>query len=276
MKITWALNSATIMNCNWEQELLLWEQFKWSAAEIWFSKVEERVGRGATYEQLSRQMRDAGVVPVGLCAAGMAPAAGTSDRSQEYSDLEKRLDVAAAMGAPSLTIYIDGKVGDNLTQEYAALIEPLRKAADLAQQRKVKINLEFLGGWPINGTLGSCIELVNRVDHPALGMLFDFCHYYASASHLEELPLLQPSKLFMVHVDDSQRLPMEVLRQDQRCIPGQGRIPILHLMKYLVHDYQYDGYFSVELYDPEIWKLDPELVLSQLSAALVQVEEGMA
>jgi len=272
MNIQWAFNSATVMNCGWEEELRLWQQFGWRAAEIWFSKMEARLAQGASYDQLARQMRDAGVQPAGLCAGVISTAYSQPDRNQEYAALARIFDAAQAMNAPSATIIIGGTSGDDLTQEYTALVEPLQHVADMAQARNVKINLEFLGGLPVNGTLGTCIELVNRVNHPAFGLLFDFCHYYVSASHLEELALLQPEKLFMVHVDDSPRLPMEKLRNDQRCIPGMGRIPIVYLIRHLRHQMHYEGYFSVELYDPEVWKQEPQQVMAQLAAALKNIE----
>lgn len=275
MKIQWAFNSATVMNCGWEEELWLWQQFGWRAVEIWHSKIEARIAQGATYEQLARQMRDAGVSAVGACAAGVSTAAAGCDRAQEFGALAKQLDATAAMGSPSLTVIIDGEVGGDLAQAYSDLIAPLRRVAELAAERGLKINLEFLGGVPINGTLGSCIDLVNRVDHPALGMLFDFCHYYVSASHLEELQLLQPNKLFMVHVDDAPHLPMERLRCDQRCMPGEGRIPVDYLIGHLRRQINYQGHFSVELYDPGIWELEPHTVMSRLAASLKKIEQRM-
>ena len=273
MSIRWAFNSATVMNCGWDEELKLWEKFGWTAAEIWYSKMQPRLATGATCEQLRRQMQDAGVLPIGVCAGSISTAFGARNREQEYSDLAKRLDVTATMGAPSLTVIIDGEAGDDLAQEYSDLIDPLRHVAEMADERGVRINLEFLGGLPINGTLGSGIELVSRVDHPALGLLFDLCHYYVSASHLEELELLPESKLFMVHVDDSPRMPMETLRNDQRCYPGDGRIPVVTLINHFRRRMKYDGYFSVELYDPNIWKLEAEQVMSQLNASLKKIEQ---
>lgn len=272
MNIKWAFNSATVMHCDWEEELQLWQKFGWRAVEIWFSKMEARIAQGASYEQLARQMQDAGAVPVGVCAGAISTVFSKPDRELEFSKLTKVMDAAAAMKAPSVTVILVGDAGDDLAQEYSAVIDPLRHAADLAAERGLKLNLEFLGGQPVNGTLGSCIELVNKADHPALGLLFDFCHYYAGASHLEELQLLQPEKLFMVHVDDARRVPMEVLRNDQRCIPGEGRIPVVSLMKHLLHQTSYDGYFSVELYDPEFWKEDPQQVMSQLAVSLKNIE----
>src|SRR5206468_3236820 len=101
---------------------------------------------------------------------------------------------------------------------------------EMAAERGLRINLEFLGGQAINGTLGSGIDLVNRVDHPNMGLLFDLCHYYVTASHMEEMESLRPGRLFMVHVDDAPRRPMERLQSDHRCFPGEGRIDVPGLM----------------------------------------------
>jgi sugar phosphate isomerase/epimerase len=273
MKLQWAFNSATIMRVPWEKELKLWEQFGWKAAEIWASKITPQLDAGATYGQLVRQMEDAGVAPLGLCAGSLWTA--TEERDREFDELAKLLDMTAAMKARSLTVIILGKVQEDFAADTECLVGKLRKASDMAAERGLAINLEFLAGQAANGTLGSCIELVNRVDHPACGMLFDFCHYYASPSHFEEMALLKPGKLFMVHVDDSQHLPMERLTSEQRCFPGEGRIDVAGMIHRLRTETNYDGPFSVELYDKGIWEMDPHEVMSRLSASLQKIEEKL-
>lgn len=270
MNIKWALNSATIMNSRWDEELLLWEKYGWKAAEIWYSKMQPRLSEGATLESLARQMSDAGVTPVGMCAAGVS--VGVEDRTGELANIVKLLDACAAMKVPALTIIIGGKTSDDLAADYDSLIDPLHKTAEFAAERGVKINLEFLGGEPINGTLGSGIELVNRVNHPAFGLLFDLCHYYVSASHLEELQLLDKGKLFQVHVDDSPRLPMEKQRSDKRCFPGEGRIDVVGMLRHLRSNAGYSGYYTVELYDPEIWTLPADETMTKLATSLRRIE----
>lgn len=275
MKLKWALNSATIMHSTWDEELLLWEKYGWTAAEVWHSKMDPKVAAGVSYETLARQMSDAGVTSIGTCAVGIAPGAPGKDRTGEFDDLARRLDATAAIGAPALTVITMGELGDDLAAEYDNLIDPLRKASELAAERGLKLNLEFLGGLPINGTLGSGIELVNRVDHPAMGLLFDLCHYYVSASHLEEIETLAPGKLFMIHVDDSPKVPMERLRNDQRCFPGEGRIDVPGILKYLQDKAGYDDYFTFELYDPEQWKLPPDVAMTKIAESIKYVEDKL-
>lgn len=273
--IRWAFNSATIMNCPWEAELPLWEEFGWNAVEIWYSKLEPQLARGIGFEELARQMRDAGVSPIGMCAAVvLTPASEKDDPSGgEHVDLLKRLDAAAAMGAQSLTIITGGAIGTDLATEYKLLVPKLRKVAEQADERGLRINLEFLGQAEINGTMGTCVELVNAVDHPAFGMLFDFAHYYVSASHIEEMTLMAPEKLFMVHVDDVKPIPMEVVKNEERCFPGEGRMDVVGMINHLYNKVGYRDYYSIELYDQEIWKLDSRLVMQRLQASLQAIDE---
>lgn len=272
--IRWAFNSATIMNCPWENELPLWQEFGWNAVEIWYSKLEPQLAKGASFEELSRQMRDAGVSPIGMCAGVVLTQACEKDdpEGNEHVDILNRLDAAAAMGAQSLTVITGGAVATDLASEYKLLVPKLRKVAEQAHDRGLKINLEFLGQSAINGTMGTCIELVNAVDHPAFGMLFDFAHYYVSASHIEEIGLMAPEKLFMVHVDDVQPQPMEVVKNEERCFPGEGRMDVTGMINHLYNKVGYRDYYSIELYDQDIWKLDSRLVMQRLQSSLQAID----
>lgn len=270
-QLTWAFNSATIMHCPWEQELPLLEKFGWRAAEIWASKIQPRLDQGATTDQLKQELADAGIAPIGLCAGILTATTETAALQRETADLLRLLDLAQAMGAPALTVVIVGGASADIGADYDRLVERMQQLAEAGRARSVRINLEFLGGLPLNGTLGTGIELVNRVNHDHFGLLFDLCHYYTSASHLEELPLLGADKLFMVHVDDARPLPMELLRNEDRCFPGEGRINVAGLLNHLYNQANYRGYYTVELYDQQIWALDPQEVMERLAHSLTQL-----
>jgi 2-keto-myo-inositol isomerase len=275
--LKWAFNSATIMHCPWEEELSLWQKFGWNAAEIWYSKLEPQLAKGVSFAQLSRQMRDAGVKPIGMCATFVCTPSSEKDDPEglELIEINQYLDAAAAMNAESLTVITDGLIGESLAAEYKRLVPKLRKVADMAAERGVRLNLEFLGQSKVNGTMGTCIELVNATAHPNLGMLLDFCHYYVSASHIEELSLLASEKLFMVHVNDVRRYPMEIVQNEERCFPGEGRMDVAGMIDHLHTVAGYEGYYSVELFDREIWKLQPRDTMQKLATSLNLVEEKL-
>ncbi|MCY3024336.1 MAG: sugar phosphate isomerase/epimerase [Planctomycetota bacterium] len=274
-KLRWAFNSATVMDLPWPEELGFWQRFKWSAAELWYDKIKARLDAGETCAALARQLRDAGVRPIGVSAAVVWTESERHDAADERSELARRLDVTAAVGAPALTVVVLGKVGPDLAQEYCRLADKLRAAGDMAAAHKVKLNVEFLGGLPIVGTLRSCIELLNAANHPAVGMLFDLCHYYVSASHLEELPLLPADKLFLIHVDDARKKPLETLKNDERCFPGEGLIDVPGLLSQIRKLTNYDGYFSLEIYDKEVWRLPAQEVFQRAEKSIQFVEERL-
>jgi 2-keto-myo-inositol isomerase len=275
MKLKWAFNSATVMNLGWDEEVALWKKYKWKAVEVWFDKVKACMETGRTCAELGQQMRDAGARPIGVAPAVVWTESERHDSKHEYDELVERMNVTVALGAPALTIVALGKRGLDASVELDRLAEKLRNVAEMAGERGIRLNLEFIGGLPVNGTLGTCIDLVRQADHPNLGLLLDLCHYYTSASHVEELDKLPKQKLFLVHVDDAQNRPMEVLGCEHRCFPGEGRINVPALLSEIRRRTKYDGYYSVELYDKDVWALDPKEVFKKTAACLKQIEKGM-
>ncbi|MBI2302977.1 MAG: sugar phosphate isomerase/epimerase [Armatimonadetes bacterium] len=275
MPLNWALNSATVKNLTWEEELPLWERFGWRAVEVWEDKLRAYLDAGHTPSAVVEQLDGLGIEPVGMCAGVIWTPSQGQDPAAERAELQRRLDLCAAIGCPSLTVIAIGQVGDDLAAEYEGLSDKLHAVAELASGFGVRLNLEFLGGEKINGTLGSCIDLVNVVDHPSLGVLFDISHYYCSASHFEEMGMLAPEKLFLVHIDDVRDEWVEGLTTSKRAFPGEGRADVPWFVGMLL-DFGYTGWLSVELYDPDIWALPAEEVLTRLDESLKWVEEEVS
>jgi sugar phosphate isomerase/epimerase len=275
MKLKWAFASASVMNLPWDDEFKLWKKFKWRAVELWFDKVKACMEKGRTCAELGRRMYDEGITPIGMAPAVLWTPGEGHDPRHEREELLERMDVTAALGCQSLAIIILGKPGHDLAEEHKRLVGKLRGVADMAAARHVRLCLEFVAGLPVNGTLGSCIELVTAADHPGLGMLFDLCHYYTSASHLEELSLLPKKKLFHIHVDDSQKRPMEVLGSEHRAFPGEGRIDVPGLLTEIRRRTKYDGYYSLELYDKDVWAMDPKKVFKASAESIKLVQRKM-
>jgi len=275
MKLNWAMASASVMNLPWDDEFALWKKFKWKAVELWYDKIRACIDVGQRCADLLHQLEDAGIRPIGLAPGVVWTPSEGHDPKHERDELQRRMDTALALGAPALAITIVGRQPSDLAAEYVRLAEKLRGVAEMAQGRGMRVNLEFIGGLPVNGTMGTCIELVREADHPALGMLLDLCHYYASASHIEELDNLPKKKLFLVHVADAQRRPMEILGCKHRTFPGEGRIDLAALIAEIRRRTKYDGYFSIDLYDRGVWAMDPKEVFKRTAAGIKAIEKAL-
>ena len=276
MKPKWAFNSASVMHLAWEEELRLLRKHKWRAVELWFDKMKACMEKGRTCADLGAEMRDAGLDPIGMAPAVVWTESERHDSHHEHLELSERLDVTAALGAQALSVVVLGRRGHDLAREYDRLVEKLRNVALMAAQRGIRINLEFIGGYPVNGTMGTCIELIQRADQSNLGMLLDMCNYYTSASHVEELERLPSGRLFMVHVNDALSRPMEELGNDHRCWPGEGRIDVALLMTEIAKRARYKGFWSMDLYDKDVWEMDPAEVFRKTAASLKKLQKQLA
>jgi len=276
MKPTWAFSSATCRTTDWPDEFALLRRFRWKAVHLWYDKMKACLEKGATCAELGRQLHDAGIKPVGLAPGVVWTPSTGHDPRLEHDELAQRMDVAAALGAPSLSVAAVGKTHGDLAGEYRHLADKLHAVAELAEARGLRLNLAFIAGSAINGTMGSCMELIEMIDHPAVGMVLDLCHYYASASHIEELSRLPRDRLFLVHVGDVPNRPMETLSGEHRCFPGEGRIDVAGLIREIRKRTRYKGPWCLELYDRDIWALDAHDVFKKTAAALKKVEKQLA
>src|SRR5437868_172191 len=102
------------MNCPWDEEVKLWEQFGWHSIEIWASKINAQLAKGETLATLKRQMADAGAKPIGLCVGIFGTDAQPSTLERELAEISKLLDLCAAMESPALTVVTFGDAGEDL------------------------------------------------------------------------------------------------------------------------------------------------------------------
>jgi len=82
-------------------------------------------------------------------------------------------------------------------------------------------------------------------------------HFHAMNSRIEDLKAVNPRKIFILHIDDSEDLPVGALRDNNRLWPGEGAVDLPGILKTL-KEIGYDEMVSVELFRPEYWDWDIE------------------
>lgn len=162
--------------------------------------------------------------------------------------LHALIDFAAATGAPLVGIGGHrGRIAAFGSEEGPArLVSILRDAAAHASMRKVRVAIE-----PINRYQTDCITnteeglaLLEKVDHPAAGLLLDTCHMNMEESSWEDAfgRAMAAGRLWHVHVADNNRLA-----------PGLGLIDF-HVVIAALRGAGYTGYLSAEVFaqpDPD-------------------------
>ncbi len=164
---------------------------------------------------------------------------------------ERKLDVMVALGAPMMLACSNVQPG--------ALNDDARAAADLhalaerAAARGLRVGYEALAwGRHVNRWRHSW-RIVQRADHPALGLILDSFHVLAVGDDLVGLDQVPADKLFFVQIADAPMMSMDVLSWSRhyRNFPGQGQLPVAQFVA-AVLDAGYDGPLSLEVFNDEM------------------------
>ena len=116
-------------------------------------------------------------------------------------------------------------------------------------------------------TTGKSLEeterMIREANHPNVRPMLDFFHFWSGMSKFEDLDMLQPGELAHVHFQDILDTPREIIDNNGRVIPGDGKAPIVAILKKLAEK-QYNGALSVELFLMELTQGDPFEVGSRI------------
>jgi 2-keto-myo-inositol isomerase len=139
----------------------------------------------------------------------------------------------------------------------------LNMLADIAKPYGVKLAFEPIGDkrWCVR-SLDQALEIVQTVNRDDVGLVLDSINLFLynrleNIDTIDDVPL---EKIFVYHIDDCEDLPLGILDHCHRLYPGDGVIPLDAITKKL----QAKGYneiCSVELFRPEYWELEPEVVI---------------
>lgn len=132
----------------------------------------------------------------------------------------------------------------------------------------VNIALEF--NWsPVVKSLHSALLVVAQVNHPQLGILFDPAHYHCTVTKFEHLNAETVPWIKHVHLNDMRDKPGELSNcNSDRVLPGQGILPLQALLNTLA-EHGYNGYYSIEMFNDDLWKLPATEAASQCYQSLL-------
>jgi 2-keto-myo-inositol isomerase len=132
-----------------------------------------------------------------------------------------------------------------------------RALSDLARSTEgleVDIALEF--NWsPVVKSLPSAVRVAEKAGHPRVGVLFDPAHYQTTPTKLRDLDADAVRWIKHVHLNDMPDKPADLTHRDfDRVLPGEGVLDLREIITTLEQG-GYDGFFSIELFNADLWRL---------------------
>ncbi len=277
MKVS--ISQLTTFPAEFDAELHAYRAAGFRAVEISLEKVGRFLSENSP-SALQERLHGLGIVAsgaIGLAPMGPALLLSEGQMLDAYlSSLRSQLELCRTLQCKVLGIGADARrfVGEASWRPKA--VENLRLAATMAADHDVRLALEFMSlGAPIGpfvlDTLADAKDLVQEAARPAIGLSIDFFHHFRSGGTASELGTLKAEEIANVHVTDVRDRPAERLDDGDRMPPGAGVAP-LTAYRDAILETGYQGYWTLELLNPDLWRLD----VAEAAALSAKAMEGFA
>jgi 4-hydroxyphenylpyruvate dioxygenase len=246
------ISEATTLSSSFEQDVHGYADAGCLAMEIWLTKLEthlETHSAGDTRKLLA----DRGMTLAAASYQGGLLLSQGEQRKAHYDHFRRRLDLCQAFGITTLLLAADFSGRVDRTDLERAVVS-LTQAAQWAGAFGVGVALEFRGSASFCSSLDTAVALVAGCGEANVGVALDVFHYYTGPSKFEDLGLLTRDNLAFVQVCDLAGVPRELATDADRILPGEGDFrlqPILTQLRAI----GYDGWVSLELFNPTLWQV---------------------
>jgi 2-keto-myo-inositol isomerase len=250
------------------------------ALEVWLTKLENHLQQNS-FADTRKLLEDREMTLAAASYQGGLLLSQGEQRKAHYDHFKRRLDLCQNFGITTLLIAADppltppmnggSKGGVDATALERAIVS-LAQAAQWAAAFGVRLALEFRGSASFCSSLNTALALVEQCGESNVGVALDVFHYYTGPSKFEDLELLSRSNLAFVQLSDVLGVPRELAGDADRILPGEGDFRLGPIVEHL-RAMGYDGWVSLELFNPTLWQLKPaqvaELGLASLNRLLL-------
>ncbi|WP_159599358.1 TIM barrel protein [Agromyces humi] len=187
---------------------------------------------------------------------------------------ERKFDLLSELGARVLVCCssrtASGLDDDDLTAEQLNLL------ADRAEQRGLRLAYEAVP-WGRVRTFQDAWRIVERVDHPALGMCLDSFHVLSVDNDPTAIARVAREKVFHVQLADAPRLNMDVREWSlhYRMFPGQGSLDIAGFLSRVL-TMGYTGPIALEVFNDVYQQEDPRHAATDAMRSMLTLAEAAA
>ena len=207
---------------------------------------------------------------------------GLSGHLHQYKvDIAKTmLEMCAALGCDVLLACSSASA--HASQDLDHIARDLRKLAMLAVPFGIRIAYEGLSWGRTVNEFTTAWEVVCRADAPNLGLGFDSFHSVASKTPLQDLDIIDPSKLFLVQLADFMWTEVRSFEERMatartfRVFPGEGvHTQELVQMVLKLDALGYTGDYSFEVFNDDYVQMPLPMVSQRARASALWLGEDV-
>jgi sugar phosphate isomerase/epimerase len=266
-----AINSVSTQG-SLEEKLSAYAGAGFDKVEVALGQVKEYLAQGRRPADVKRLLDENGLQCIGGFETGLAGFGSEEERARNWDRVEENCRLLSEWGGTILVVGTDGPSGPD-EDPLGTLAEAFAAVGERVKGLGVTICIEF--NWsPLVKSLRSAVEVARRSGAPNVGVLFDPAHYHCTPSKLDQITAESVPYIRHVHVDDMRDKPGELSNcNSDRVLPGQGCLDLKGIFGALER-HGYAGYYSIEMFNEDLWQLPPADAARQMYDSLLSLCES--
>jgi len=254
----YCLNTSTIrgQKLALDKEIEIAAKAGYKAIEPWVHKIHEYAGAGGSLKDLRKRLADLGLTVESAISFFRWIIDDDTERAKGFEQAKRDMDILAQIGGKRIAAPPAGATREpgldlmKAAERYRALLE-------LGDKFGVVPQIELWGSSKNLHRLGQCMFVVIESGHPRACFLPDVYHIYRGGSDFNGLKQLSAHAIQVFHLNDYPAdPPRDKISDRDRVMPGDGIAPLTQILRDLCATGS-RAVLSVELFNPDYWKLDP-------------------
>ena len=251
-KIEYCLNSSTIRPASLMEKIRIAAAAGFKAIELWNDDLTKHEEAGGSLRDVVQALADHGLqVPTVIAVHGWLGSEGAA-HAQALEEAKRRMQQAADVGAeyiiasPPMDPFDLNRGGADY-----------RELLGIGAQIGVKPAMEYLGFMKSVYTIEQGWQIVVDADHADSSLIMDPFHILRGGGPIESIAKVPADKVAIWHWNDAPAgKPFTEQSDADRVMPGDGVGPLKEIGR-LALAQGYEGYVSLELFNPALWEKDP-------------------
>jgi sugar phosphate isomerase/epimerase len=209
------------------------------------------------YERGKQELLESGLVNCVACFIGFFNQTNEADYRRARDEDIRKIREAADLGARSVLAVSGPRGGMRQEEADRQVVRALNELGPIAGEVGVKIALEsihpmYQDEWTFITTLKQALRIVEEVDHPAVGLMFDTYHLWQEPALLDTMRAAK-GRFVGAQVNDWRPITRS---GNDRTIMTEGCIPLGELLGAL-EQAGFADWYDVEIFSDELWTLEP-------------------
>jgi 2-keto-myo-inositol isomerase len=238
------------------EEVDIAAQAGYHAIEPWVNELQTYVQQGGSLPDLKKHIADSGLSVESSIGFAEWIVDDEDRRTKGLEQARRDMELVQQIGGKRIAAPAAGAT-DVADIDYLKVVDRYRALLTLGDHFGIVPQVEVWGFSKTLTRLGQAVMVAIESDHPHACVLPDVYHLYKGGSNFNGLALLSPAAVHVMHVNDYPASPPRAaIKDSDRVYPGDGVAPLVDVFRTL-RGIGFDGYLSVELFNPTYWQQDP-------------------